>query len=170
MNQAKSVQVTFTTRKHACPPLTFNNVPIPVATEVKYLGLQLDHRLTWHAHIRAKRRQLDIMFSQMFWLFGRNSKLSLNNKLLLYKVILETIWSYGVQLWGCPKPTGLKTIQRFQSKRLRTIANAPWYVSNQILHNDLHMPSITEEIRRVATKYNEKTHNHASDLIERLVV
>ena len=34
VNQAKSVQVTFTTRKNTCPPLTFNNTPITVATEV----------------------------------------------------------------------------------------------------------------------------------------
>ena len=39
VNQAKSVQVTFTTRKNTCPQLTFNNTPIPVVTEVKYLGL-----------------------------------------------------------------------------------------------------------------------------------
>ena len=46
--------------------------------------------------------------------------------------------------------------------------NAPWYVSNQLLHNDLHIPSITEEIQRAATKYNMKTYNHANDLIEHL--
>jgi len=37
VNQAKSAQVTFTTRTNVCPPLTFNNAPIPVAAEVKYL-------------------------------------------------------------------------------------------------------------------------------------
>jgi len=46
-----------------------------------------------------RRRQLDIKFGQMHWLLGLTSKLSLNNKLLLYKVALKPIWSYGVQLW-----------------------------------------------------------------------
>ena len=118
VNHAKSVQVTFTTRKHACLPLTFNNAPIPVATEAKYHGLHLDHRLTWHAHIQAKRRQLDIKFRQMLWLLGRNFKLSLY-KLLLYKVVLKPIWSYGVQLWGCAKPTRLKTIPIETSQNYR---------------------------------------------------
>jgi len=59
-------------------------------------------------------------------------------------------------------------IQRFQSKILRTVVNAPWYVSNRLLHNDLHIPSITDEIQRVVTKHNDKTHSHASDLIEHL--
>jgi hypothetical protein len=95
VNQAKSVQITFTTRKNTCPHLTFNNAPIPVTTEVKYLGLHLDQRLSWLTHIRAKRRQLDIKYTQMHWFLGRNSKSSLDNKLLLYKVVLKPIWSYG---------------------------------------------------------------------------
>jgi len=83
-------------------------------------------------------------------------------------IFVPPIWSYGVQLWGCVRPTRLKIIQQFQSKLLRTVVNAPWYVSNQLLHNDLHMPSITEEIQRAVTKYNMKTYNHANDLIEHL--
>jgi len=110
VNQAKSVHVTFTNRKNICPPLTINNTPIAVTTEVKYLGLHLDQPLTWNTHVQAKRRQLDIKFRQLHWLLGRNSKLSLNNKLLLYKVIFKPIWSYGLQLWGCAKPTRLKII------------------------------------------------------------
>jgi hypothetical protein len=32
-------------------------------------------------------------------LLGRKSKLPSHNKLLLYKAILEPIWTYGIQLW-----------------------------------------------------------------------
>ena len=35
-----------------------------------------------------------------------------------------------------------------------------------MIHNDLHIPSITNEIQRQVTKYNTKTYNHANDLIE----
>jgi hypothetical protein len=27
-------------------------------------------------------------------------KLDLNNKLLIYKVAIKPIWTYGIQLWG----------------------------------------------------------------------
>jgi hypothetical protein len=33
------------------------------------------------------------------------------------------------------------------------ITNAPWYVSNYTLHNDLQIPFITEEIKRYSTLY-----------------
>jgi nicotinamide mononucleotide adenylyltransferase len=54
INNEKSVQITFTTRRTNCPRVTINNSSIPTKTEVKYLGLHLDHKLTWKAHIRKK--------------------------------------------------------------------------------------------------------------------
>jgi hypothetical protein len=56
-------------------------------------------------------------------------------------------------IWGCAKPSNTKIIQRLKSKVLRTITNAPWYVSNYTLLNDLQIPFITEEIKRYSTLY-----------------
>jgi hypothetical protein len=36
----------------------------------------------------------------MYWLFRCKSKLSTNNELFTYKIILKPIWTYGIQLWG----------------------------------------------------------------------
>jgi hypothetical protein len=135
-------QVTFTTKRTNCPPATISNIQIPVQTEIKYLGLYLDQKLTWQKHIRTKRQQLNLKVRQMSWLLGRKSKLSPENKTLMYKCILKPIWTNGIQLWGCAKPSTTNTIQRLQSNVLRAITNAPWYVSNSTLHNDLQIPFI----------------------------
>jgi len=37
INQANSVHVTFTTKRTICPPVTMNNVLIPMQPDVKYL-------------------------------------------------------------------------------------------------------------------------------------
>jgi hypothetical protein len=55
-NETKSVHVTFTTRRKTCPPVHINDAQIPQENHVKYLGLHLDRRLTWHTHIFAKRK------------------------------------------------------------------------------------------------------------------
>jgi hypothetical protein len=73
---------------------------LPQAEEVKYLGLHLDHRLTWRNHIFTKRKELGITLTKMYWLLGRQSKLTTSSKLLTYKVVLKSIWTYGLQLWG----------------------------------------------------------------------
>jgi hypothetical protein len=100
MRLSRSVHVTFTTRRDTCPPVHINDVQIPQENHVKYLGLHLDSRLTWHTHIFSKRKQLGLSLTKMYWLLGRKSKLSTDNKLLIYKVILKPIWTYGIQLWG----------------------------------------------------------------------
>jgi hypothetical protein len=78
----------------------------------------------------------------MYWLLNRKSKLSLENKLIIYKHKLKPIWIYGIELWGCSKPPNTKILQSFQSKTLRM--RAPWYVSNQTLHEDLKIPLIQD--------------------------
>jgi hypothetical protein len=141
MSTAKSVQITFTTMRSRCPEININNNPIPVKTEVKFLGLHLDEKLTWKSHTKAMRRQLDLKIKIMYWLLNRKSKLSLENKVIIYKHILKPIWTYGIESWGCSKPSITKILQSFQSKTLR-ISGGPWYVSNQTLHEDLKIPLI----------------------------
>jgi hypothetical protein len=63
------------------------DVQLPQSDEVKYLGLHLDRRLTWHKHIFTKRKELGLTLTKMYWLLRRKSKLSTTNKLLLYKTI-----------------------------------------------------------------------------------
>jgi len=77
----------------------------------------------------------------MYWLLGSKSQLSIESKLLLYKAILKPIWTYGVQLWGTAANSNMEIIQRFQNKYLRIIVNAPWYLTNDTLH-DLNVPYV----------------------------
>jgi hypothetical protein len=98
-------------KKHEvfCPSI------IPTKTEVKYLGLHLHQKLMWKTHIK-KSQQLTLKATQMSWLIGKRSQRSLENKVLIYKAILEPIWTYGIELWGCAKPSNTKILQAFQSK------------------------------------------------------
>ena len=113
------------------------------AETVKYLGLHFDKRLTWKDHVKTKRKQLDLKTREIYWLIGKHSPLSLENKLLIYKAVLKPVWTYGLELWGCASKSIIAVIQRYQSKLLRSITNAPWYVSNHTLHSDLHIPAST---------------------------
>jgi hypothetical protein len=63
----------------------------------------------------------------------------MSNKLLLYKVILKPIWTYGIQLWGSAFTSNIEILERFQSKALRMIADAPWHVPNVILRQNLQI-------------------------------
>jgi hypothetical protein len=98
----------------------------------------------------------------MYWLLGRKSKLSTNNKLLVYKPILNPIWTYGIQLWGTTSNSNIEIVERFQSKVLRLIVDAPWFVSNSVIPNDLQIPTVKEEICRFSSYYNVRTPMNSS--------
>ena len=97
----------------------------------------LDRRLNWNRHNSALRKHLDLRTKELYWIIGKHCPLSLNNKLVIYKAILKPAWTYGIELWGCASPSNITKIQRYQSKLLRLITNAPCFVTNQTLHQDL---------------------------------
>jgi len=59
---------------------------------------QIIERAMSIAKIKAKRTKFNLKPRKMRKLLGYKSKLSLYNKILLYKTILKSIWTYGIQL------------------------------------------------------------------------
>uniref|UniRef100_A0A2S2PN47 Putative RNA-directed DNA polymerase n=1 Tax=Schizaphis graminum TaxID=13262 RepID=A0A2S2PN47_SCHGA len=94
--------------------------------------------------------------------------MKLSNKLLLYKLLLRPIWTYGIQLWGAAKISNINRIQRFQSKTLRTILKAPFYVSNHTLHSDLKIPFVSELAKTHYKRFNSRLAHHKNPLISNL--
>jgi hypothetical protein len=165
-NETKSTDVTFTTCRATCPPFHINDVQLPQSDDVKYLGLHLNRRLTWHKHIFTKRKQLGLTLTKMHWLLGRKSQLSATNKLLLYKIILKLVWTYDIQLWGTASTSNIGILERFQSKALRMIVDAPCYVPNSLIRRDHSCPTVKEEIRRYSSHYGARLRTHPNHLEE----
>ena len=164
VNESKSTHVTFTLRRETCPNIQINGIQIPQSNHVKYLGLHLDRRLTWREHIWTKRKQLNLKIRKMFWLMGRKSRLSLESKLILYKCVIKPIWTYGIQLWGKASKTNLEIIERFQSKCLRDIVQAPWFVPNELIRKDLKVITVQKEIDLTLARYKKRLANHQNKL------
>jgi len=133
INERKSVRVDFALRPHYYTPTVINGTPIPTATHARYLGLHLDCKLNWQEHVKAKRQLLELQFDRFHWLIGRRSNLSLSNKRLIYLTIFRPMWTYGCELWGTTRDSNRLVIERFQNKFLRTITNAPFYITNDQL-------------------------------------
>jgi len=168
INQNKSTHVTFTVRKGNIPQLYFNNTIIPQAETVKYLGLHFDKRLNWKQHITKTRKHLNLKARELYLILGRHSPLSLLNKTLIYKVILKPVWTYGIELWGCASSSNTEIIQRYQSKMLRLITQAPWYVTNQMLHRDLCSAPVREIFKEKAKAHRKTLSSHPNSLIRPL--
>ena len=115
-------------------------------------------------HITAKRKHLDLQLRKLYWIIGRHSQLSLKNELLLYKVTLKPIWTYGIQLWGTASNSNIDVLERFQSKLLRIISNAPQYVPSAMLRRDLQVLSVKQEVMNYSITYQQRLINHPNQL------
>ena len=70
-----------------------------------------------------------LKFGKLKWLLNKNSKLSLDNKRLIYKSIIKPIWTYGVPILGTAK----KVEHRVNSKT--TVKNSKSYYKCSILYD-----------------------------------
>jgi hypothetical protein len=125
--------------------------PLQWVPETLYLGVKRQGREAGHSSPNS------------------NSKLSTSNKLLIYKTMLKPICTHGIQLWGTASTSNIEILERFQSKALRMIVDAPWYVPNTVIRRDIQTPTVTEEIRRYSSQYSARLSAHPNDLIVNLM-
>jgi hypothetical protein len=127
----------------------------------------MDTKLIWREYITKTRKQMDFRYKELYWLLGRSSPLSINNK-LLYKTVIAPIWTYGLELWGCASKSNIAIFQRFQSKLLRANVNAPWYITNAMIHSDLGITTVQYVIHKKSNKHRANLQPHSNPLLQSL--
>jgi hypothetical protein len=78
-------------------------------------------------------------------------------------------WTYGIEICGCASKSHLAKMQGNLSKILRMITNAPWYVTNQSLHDDLKVTFIKDVIQEKSINYHDKLGNHSNPVLQSLL-
>ena len=170
LNAPKSTIVPFTLKRqiYQFTP-SYNGQYIPINYTVKYLGLTLDHHLTWGAHINYLVGRIRQRIRQLKPLLHEHSPLSLTTKRLLYLSLIRPIWYYSCGLWGSAAATHVKRIQVTQNRVLRLITNAPWYIRNSMLHNDLDIPMVSDVITEMYGSLIRGMEGHANPVIATIV-
>jgi hypothetical protein len=79
------------------------------------------------------------------------------------------MWTYGIQLWGTASTSDIEILEHFQSKALRMIMDAPWYVRNTVIRRDLKIPTVKEEISPYSSQYSARLSAHSNNLIVSLM-
>lgn len=84
-------------------------------------------------------------------------------------IAIKEDWTYGIQLWGTSSKSNVTIIERLQSKMLRIITIAPWFVRNGTISRNLQISTVKEEIERFSANYMERLHFHPNALANSLV-
>jgi hypothetical protein len=61
--------------------------------------------------------------------------------------------------------SNIEILERFQSKALRMIMDAHWYVPNMVIQRNLQIPTVKEEICYYSSQYSAHLSTHPNDLI-----
>ena len=81
-------------------PLTLNGIPIPYVTEMKYLGVIIDNKLTWKPHIRNRLAKAKRGLMQAKKLISDNWGLTPDKVLWIYESIVRPALDYSCHVWA----------------------------------------------------------------------
>jgi Reverse transcriptase (RNA-dependent DNA polymerase) len=160
INASKTQAIYFTRcwapRKLPSTFIKIGGHPIPWSTEVKYLGVTLDKKLTFASHMARSIEKSEKAFRILYSFFNRKSKLNTFNKLLLFKACIRSILCYGVETWYHCAYTHKKKLQIIQNKCLKIIMNRNWRYSTAALHEESNIPLIEEFSEKIYSKFIDK--------------
>jgi hypothetical protein len=125
----------------------FLGKPIQWVETARYLGVTLDTRLTWSAHVNQIEKKAFQRLGVLGPLLNRRSGLSVRNGVLLYKQLIRPMIDSACPIWRSAARSHIRNLQVLQSKCLRIATNAPWCVNNRQIHEDLGIPFFADHIR-----------------------
>lgn len=103
----------------------------------------------------------------MEWLLLPQNKLTLHNKVTIYKSIISPIWKYALQIYGTAAKSSLYKIRVAQAKILRKISGVPWYIRNRDIEKSLKVPMVGDVLQNLATSYAHRLCEHWPDNLQR---
>ncbi|GFT54049.1 putative RNA-directed DNA polymerase from transposon X-element [Trichonephila clavipes] len=129
------------------------NKQIPWSQEAKYLGIIFDTHLTWKQHIHYTRDKFRKIMFKLYPLIGRNSHLSIENKVLLYTAVMRPILAYASPVWGYAAKTNINILDTLQNSLIRMIVKATRYMHNDDIRNALKITSFKTHIQNLAINF-----------------
>lgn len=157
LNPTKSETCLFSrkraSRHQPTRGVTLEGIETEWKDSVKYLGLHLDRKLTYKVHIDYIVSRTEKMIRALYPLISRNSKLSTDNKLLIYKTMLRPSITYASPVWSSCALTHRLRLQRLQSKTLKMMLGLHWRTSTDYVHAVSGVESLNDYLSKLNLKF-----------------
>lgn len=162
LSATKTTAINFT-KPNSAIPVDLPEVKvwgnhIPLEETVKLLGIHLDSKISWKAHLLYVRNKVS---SSLYAINKFKNLLNTETLKLMYYGLIHPYLTYGVSLWGARSQIDINKIVIIQKKALRAIFHKPFgahtdplFASSGILKfRDLHRI----ECLRLLFRYKQKT-------------
>lgn len=162
----KSNLIIFNRRKKGkkIPDIKLYNTTINPTKDAKYLGVNINHNYTFVKHIQDTIKKAHGAYFALRCILNGKSKLSINNKRLLYVQAIRPILTYASPALTTISNNLKKQLSAAEGKIIRRMLGAPKAISNDKLRQDLNLPDINEYIAKLNTDFYNKAKNcHTSE-------
>lgn len=172
INGSKSEAVLFTRktapRHRPQRKLEVAGQQIEWKSSLKYLGMHLDKRLTFGKHVDEVLMKGQRVLKALYSLVCRRSRLSLTNKILLFKTVFRPTLTYACPVWaGCAK-THLQKMQRFQNRILKFMLDVPWWTRTLEVHESAEIELLENFLQRQLGSFHSRCETSFDEEIAQL--
>jgi ribonuclease HI len=175
ISPAKSASMAFSNQfKHLEPvtPLNLDGQNIPFVTTFKYLGITLDRRLTFTAHIADIKQRCSRRLNILKCIAGREWGSDRRTLLHLYTALIRSILDYNAFLFDHISKTNAKHLEAIQNSALRIATGAFRTTPTYNLNIDTNIPTLEQRrkylLLRFYVKARSRPNNPALYVLEHL--
>lgn len=155
-------------RRQPTQNLLMSNNEIKFDKQLKYLGVILDSKLNFGAHVASIKTKANNCVRAVYPLICKSSKLNIVNKMTIFKTIVRPILLYAAPVWMNAAASHLKHLQITQNKTIKIIYKLPWRYNTTALHDLSNIPMLRQHITDIDTKFKSKCSISNYELIRSL--
>ena len=156
----KSASLIFSQKRcHISPrlPLTVNGQTIPQVKTFKYLGLTLDRRLTFTAHVADLKQRCSRRLNVIKCISGARWGADRRTLLHMYKTLIRSILDFNAFLLGNISQTLMTKLESIQNTALRTVVGALRTTPSVNLRIETNTPTLERRREYQLLRYFART-------------
>lgn len=152
--------------------LEFGGNVINRVDRIKLLGLYVDKKLSYAYHVDKAISKANDISRRLKPLLKRNSGLSIQNKIALYKVFMRSVLTYAITIWNVISVTNFKKVEVFQNKTLRRLWDLRPHpitfrqVPTRTLLDMSDVESVIDFTKRLTKQMYDRMRGHPNSLID----
>ena len=141
--------------------LNINNKALPMALHPKVLGLTLDPKLTYNAHIQNiatdAQKPLQVIKALTGTTWGKQKE----TLVATYKAVMRPTLEYASSIWSSmASPTSINKLQVMQNAALRACTGCTHDTNIQHLHDETNILPIQKHLQLHASQVRQKHNTH----------
>ena len=158
-SKASKYMVTLGKRRQNCPQdlgLVMGSTPLERVQSIKYLGVFLDEKFNWQAHVSYLSKKLACSV-------GILSKLryytNIKTLLQVYDSLIGSRLNYGLIVWGSAGKTALQPIRVLQNRAIRMISRAPRFRRLDNDYLNLRILKLDDMYKTLVLRFMHQNHH-----------